>query len=98
MTSAHAAANQAPPLVERDLLADDQALLDAIRRHGAHAALPRLHELGAHAGSERVQQLAVEANVNVPVLRTHDRYGNRVDEVSFHPAWHELMTTAVETG
>jgi putative acyl-CoA dehydrogenase len=32
------------------------------------------------------------------VLRTHDRYGRRVDEVEFHPAWHRLLGTAVEHG
>jgi putative acyl-CoA dehydrogenase len=94
----HTVTNQPPPLIDRDLLADDPALVEAIERHGAHAALPRLRELGTRAGSEPVQRLAVEANVNAPVLRTHDRYGNRIDEVSFHPAWHELMTTAVESG
>jgi putative acyl-CoA dehydrogenase len=94
----HTVTNQPPPLIDHDLLADDPALVEAIERHDAGAALPRLHELGARAGSEPVQRLAVEANANTPVLWTHDRYGNRIDEVSFHPAWHELMTTAVESG
>jgi putative acyl-CoA dehydrogenase len=94
----HTVTNQPPPLIDRDLLADDPALLEAIRRHGVDSALPRLHELGTLAGSSRAQHLALDADTHPPALRTHDRYGNRVDEVTFHPAWHQLMTTAVEFG
>src|SRR5260370_34983180 len=43
-------------------------------------------------------ELARLANANRPELRSHDRYGHRVDEVEFHPAWHQLMTTAVGHG
>jgi putative acyl-CoA dehydrogenase len=57
-----------------------------------------LHELGVRAGSPETQELARLANEHPPVLRTHDRYGHRIDEVEFHPAWHELMTTAVGHG
>ena len=32
------------------------------------------------------------------MLRTHDRYGHRVDEVDFHPSWHALMDVAVGSG
>ncbi len=94
----HAVTNQPPPLVGRDLLADDPALTEAVERHGADGCLPRLHELGVLAGSEAARRLAVDADSNPPVLRTHDRYGNRIDEVTFHPAWHRLMTSAVEFG
>jgi len=90
--------NQPPPLVDRDLFADDHALVEAARRHGAHAAVPRLHELGALAGSAQVQHWALDADTHTPELKTHDRYGRRLDEVSFHPAWHLLMNTAVEFG
>jgi putative acyl-CoA dehydrogenase len=94
----HAVTNQPPPLVDRDLVADDPALIEAVERHGADGYLSRLHELGVLAGSEAVRRLAVEADANPPVLRTHDRYGNRIDEVDFHPAWHRLMTRATEFG
>ncbi len=60
--------------------------------------LPELHELGRLAGSAEVAELARQANVYTPVLRTHDRYGHRIDEVEYHPAWHQLMTTAVSHG
>ena len=94
----HIVTNQPPPLVGRDVFADDHALVEATRRHAAQTALPRLHELGVLAGSGQVQRWAVEADTNSPQLRTHDRYGSRLDEVTFHPAWHLLMTTAVEFG
>jgi len=60
--------------------------------------MPELQELGRLAGSAGVIELARLANVHPPVLHTHDRYGRRLDEVEFHPAWHELMTTAVSRG
>ncbi len=91
----HEVVNQVPPLV-RDV-ADDPALLEALRRE-AGAAETGLHELGVRAGSGETQELARLANEYPPVLRTHDRYGHRIDEVEFHPAWHELMATAVGHG
>ena len=68
----------------------------ARRDAGGANAERELHELGVRAGSPETQELARLANEHSPVLRTHDRYGHRIDEVEFHPAWHELMTTAVE--
>ena len=61
-------------------------------------ALAQLRGIGRLAGSERAQEQGRLANENPPKLRTHDRYGHRIDEVEFHPAWHELMTTAIEHG
>ncbi|GGP83382.1 acyl-CoA dehydrogenase family protein [Saccharothrix coeruleofusca] len=93
----HRVTNQAPPLEGHDV-AEDPALLDGLRRGGAGWAEPELRELGVLAGTAHVADLARLANSHPPVLRTHDRYGHRVDEVEFHPAWHELMTTAVGHG
>jgi putative acyl-CoA dehydrogenase len=98
VAATHIVTNQPPPLVDRDVFADDHALVEATRRHATRTALPRLHELGVLAGSGQVQRWAIEADTNSPQLRTHDRYGSRIDEVTFHPAWHLLMTTAVEFG
>jgi len=92
----HQVTNQVPPLV-RDVAADP-ALLEALRREGAAWAEDGLRELGIRAGSAQTQELARLANENSPVLRTHDTSGNRIDEVEFHPAWHELMATAVRHG
>ncbi|HKR72241.1 MAG TPA: acyl-CoA dehydrogenase family protein [Streptosporangiaceae bacterium] len=93
----HEVTNQPPPLAGHDVAADE-ALLTAVTEHGASWVLPELHELGDLAGSAEILELARLANVHEPVLRTHDRYGHRIDEVEFHPAWHQLMTTAVSHG
>ena len=55
-------------------------------------------EIGRFAGSAQAQRWGREANENEPVLKTHDRFGNRIDEVEFHPAWHELMAKGVGFG
>jgi putative acyl-CoA dehydrogenase len=94
---AHEVTNQPPPLTGYDA-SDDPALLSALRREGAGWAEPELRELGRLAGGEQAQDNGRLANEHPPRLRTHDRYGHRVDEVEFHPAWHDLMATAVSHG
>jgi putative acyl-CoA dehydrogenase len=96
-TATHEVLNQVPPLTEYDVAADP-ALLAALDREGGGWARDELQELGQLAGTSATQENARLANVYKPVLRTHDARGNRVDEVDFHPAWHELMTTAVRHG
>src|SRR4051794_36360883 len=92
----HEVFNQPPPLAGYNVFEADEPLREAVRREGADWAEARISAVGELAGSERMQQLGVQANENPPKLRTHDRYGNRVDEVEFHPAWHELLGAAVE--
>ncbi|MGW1286139.1 DNA alkylation response protein [Streptomyces sp. NPDC002586] len=93
----HDVTNQAPPLAPYDA-SDDPALLEGLRREGAGWAEDGIRRLGAHAGSAEAQEWGELANRYEPVLRTHDRYGHRVDEVEFHPSWHHLMRTAVAEG
>lgn len=93
----HEVTNQVPLLVGHDV-ADDPALLEGVRREGAAWYLDDLHRLGRLAGSEQVLRWAEEANRYEPVLRTHDRYGNRIDEVDFHPSYHALMDVAISEG
>ncbi|GAA2587805.1 acyl-CoA dehydrogenase family protein [Actinomadura fulvescens] len=93
----HEVFNQVPPLVDYDV-ADEPALLDALQREGAGWAAAEVHELGRLAGTHEAQEWGRLANEHKPVLRTHDRYGHRIDEVEFHPAWHELMNVAVTHG
>jgi putative acyl-CoA dehydrogenase len=98
---AHEVTNQPPPLVGYDASADPALLaaIEAFRPDGTSSADGgRLRETGRLAGSEHVQEQGRLANENPPKLRTHDRYGHRIDEVEFHPAWHDLMTTAIGHG
>jgi putative acyl-CoA dehydrogenase len=97
MSSTHEVFNQPPALTGHDVSADP-AMLDALRREGAGWAEGSVRELGVLAASERAQEQGRQANEHPPVLRTHDRFGHRIDEVEFHPAWHSLMTVAVEHG
>src|SRR5436309_3314533 len=90
--------NQAPALTGYNLFLSDKTLTQAITRAGADWANRQLSELGDVLGSEEAQRWGFEANENEPVLHTHDRYGNRRDEVVFHPSWHNLMRTSVEHG
>jgi putative acyl-CoA dehydrogenase len=92
----HEVFNQASPLVDYNVFEADRPLVEAVRREGAEWAEERIATVGAYAGSEHVQTLGRLANENGPKLRTHDRYGHRVDEVEFHPAWHELLGKSVE--
>ncbi|MFE6668671.1 acyl-CoA dehydrogenase family protein [Streptomyces sp. NPDC057697] len=98
----HTVSNQVPPLTGYDVFAADRALTEAVRRHTSPGLLAEvrgeLGELGRSAGSAQVQEWGAQANASPPVLRTHDRYGNRIDEVEFHPAWHRLLGHAVTAG
>jgi putative acyl-CoA dehydrogenase len=98
MSSTHEVTNQVPALAGHDPIAGDAALAEACVRHADVATLESLADLGRLAGSEQAQEWGRLANENPPKLRTHDRYGHRIDEVEFHPAWHELMRTAVGNG
>ena len=93
----HEVFNQPPPLVDYDVSAD-AALLAAVAREGAPWAVGDLHRLGKLAGTAEPQRWAEDANRYEPRLVTHDRFGHRIDEVEFHPAWHRLMDIAVREG
>jgi putative acyl-CoA dehydrogenase len=97
MPPTHEVTNQVPPLVGHDV-ANDPALLEGLRREGGAAAEAELHTLGRLAGSEQAQEWGRLAHAHPPVLRTHDRFGHRIDEVEFTPAWHSLMEVATANG
>ncbi|MFD5472141.1 acyl-CoA dehydrogenase family protein [Streptomyces sp. NPDC127105] len=101
-SSTHTVTNQPPPLVGYDVFAADRALAEAVGRHVEPGLLEEvrgeLTALGQAAGSAQVQEWGAQANENPPRLRTHDRYGHRVDEVEFHPAWHRLLGKGVSAG
>jgi hypothetical protein len=94
----HEVTNQAPPLAPSNLFTANAPLTEALEREGGSWGRGQAEALGERWGSPEVQEWAVQANEHPPVLRTHDRYGNRIDEVEFHPAWHELMRLSSEAG
>ncbi|MCD2462378.1 MULTISPECIES: acyl-CoA dehydrogenase family protein [unclassified Streptomyces] len=97
MPTTHEVTNQVPPLTGYDVSADP-ALLEALRREGAGWAEAEVRELGARAGGAQAQDWGRLAERHSPVLHTHDRHGHRIDEVEFHPHWHDLMDVAVRHG
>jgi putative acyl-CoA dehydrogenase len=99
MATTHQVFNVPEPWAGVNLFADDRALTEAVRAAGAERAeLDRLGQLGELAGTPLAQDWGRLANAVPPTLRTHDRYGHRIDEVEFHPSWHELMSVAVAYG
>ena len=92
----HEVINQAPPLAPYNVFEADRPLREAIDREGAGWGVDRLSELGALAGSPEALEHSERCERNAPVLRTHDRYGHRVDEVCLDPSWHWLLRQAVE--
>jgi putative acyl-CoA dehydrogenase len=91
----HQVENQPPPLEGYDLFATDRALREGLAREGAAWAEERVRAFGRVLGDPRTLELGRLANRHPPELRTHDRFGHRIDEVEFHPAWHEVMRLAV---
>ncbi len=96
--SGRASYNQPPPLVDYNVFESDAALRESLEREGGSWAQDLLHELGELAGTQRAIDWGFQANANPPQLRTHNRFGDRIDEVEFHPAWHELMKVAIGHG
>jgi putative acyl-CoA dehydrogenase len=90
--------NQPPPLEPYNLLQSDRVLGAALVREDAGWAADELNALGKTLGEPETIRLGFAANVNPPVLRALDRYGHRIDEVEYHPAWHALLSLAVEAG
>jgi putative acyl-CoA dehydrogenase len=88
--------NQAPPLQPVNLFEVDLALQEGLEREGGEWGVDRARDAGAVAGSVEVLEHGRRAERNVPILRTHDRYGNRIDEVELDPSWHWLLRGAVE--
>ncbi|NTV10106.1 MAG: acyl-CoA dehydrogenase, partial [Zoogloea sp.] len=87
----HQVANQVPDLLDYNLYAGDTILRESVAREGASWHAAALERYGALAGSAEALALGAEANRNRPQLASHDRQGRRVDQMSFHPAWQQLM-------
>jgi len=91
----HEVLNQPPPLEERNLFDDDAALREGLEREGGGFAEERVRRFAAELGRSETLEQGRLANRFPPELRTHDRFGHRVDEVDFHPAWHAVMRLAM---
>jgi len=98
LAATHEVFNQPPPLVDYNLFTSDRALTAAVYREAASWSEPALNQLGAKLGARETIEAGFAANANPPALRAFDRFGNRRDEVEFHPAYHILLGLAVEHG
>ncbi|NBO13558.1 MAG: DNA alkylation response protein [Betaproteobacteria bacterium] len=100
MSDTHSVFNQSTPFVDVNLYAVDSALQQATRvlAQPSTEQQARLSDMGQRYGSAQAQQWAIEANANKPSLKAFDRFGHRIDEVSFHPAYHQLMHMALSDG
>jgi putative acyl-CoA dehydrogenase len=90
--------NLVPAPSDRDVFSEDVVLVEAVERHEGKTHIARLRELGRLAGAPRSVTWAESVDRFGPVLRTHDPFGRRVDEVDYHPAWHRLLQTGVRAG
>jgi putative acyl-CoA dehydrogenase len=94
----HEVANQPAPLEDVNLYAADEILTSACAWSGAAIHFERLAAFGARVGSAETQAWAAQANRAAPTFQPFDRYGQRIDEVEFHPAYHSLMALGLEAG
>src|SRR5436309_10790125 len=88
--------NQPPPLQPINLFEADIALREALEREGGGWGVDGAREAGEVAGSAETLEHSRRAERNLPTLRTHDRYGNRIDQVDLDPSWHWLLRGAIE--
>ncbi|WP_149194980.1 acyl-CoA dehydrogenase family protein [Luteimonas suaedae] len=95
--AADAALNQPPEFAPRDLWDSDRVLRESVAREGGEAFCAHLADYGRRAGDE-IHALGFDANRDRPRLRTHDRFGQRIDRVEFHPNYHAVMRAAIESG
>jgi putative acyl-CoA dehydrogenase len=98
LAATHEVVNQPPSLENYNVYEQDVALQEAVQREGAGEAESDLKAFGAFTGDAATIDLGFRANNNKPAFNTHDRFGHRIDEVDFHPSYHELMRIAFENG
>ena len=94
----HVVANQPPPFEGVNLFASDRALQEAVLREGDASHLARMDVFGARMGSAEIWALAAAAHRHPPELHAFDRYGRRIDEVEYHPAYHAMMREGIDAG
>jgi len=94
----HEVSNQPSPFEDINLFTSDAAFQAAVAAAGGETHAARLRDFGARAGSAETAQWAMQANENPPRLKAFDRYGQRIDEVEFHPSYHRLMALGLDAG
>jgi putative acyl-CoA dehydrogenase len=94
--STHDVLNQAPPIAPYNVFEADLPMQEALEREGGGWGVDRLRDTGELAGSPETLEHSERCERNEPQLRTHDRYGNRVDEIELDPSWHWLLRQAIE--
>ncbi len=92
----HEVVNQPPPLVDYNAFDADVVLREALIREGGEWGLERVREFGAVIASAEALDHAKRAQRNIPVLKTHDRYGNRIDAIDYDPSMHWMLRLGVE--
>ena len=98
LADTHELSNLSSELCDYNMYSEDAALREAVQREGGAWAERELTEFGKMTGSADYLELGNLANKYIPELETHDRFGKRIDLVKFHPAYHQLMKTAIEHG
>jgi putative acyl-CoA dehydrogenase len=98
LADTHAVSNLSNELSDYNMYTADSALAESVRREGGQGAEAELTQFGALTGSADYLELGHLANKFQPEFDTHDRFGNRIDLVKFHPAYHQLMKTSIEHG
>jgi putative acyl-CoA dehydrogenase len=96
--STHEVFNQSEPMTGYNAFSGDVMVREAIGRTDAKVHAERLSGFGARIGAQEVQDWAVRANANPPVFKPFDRFGQRLDEVEFHPDYHNLMELGLSHG
>ncbi|WP_027016980.1 acyl-CoA dehydrogenase family protein [Comamonas composti] len=90
--------NQVPELKDYNLYTSDPVLGRAVARGAAQWRGQELVRQGAEYGAEATLRAAEDANRYLPELHTHSPGGERIDQVRFHPAWHQMMAIARRNG
>jgi putative acyl-CoA dehydrogenase len=94
----HEVFNQSNALADYNIFTTNSALVETVKREGAEWAMAELSSLGEYLGRAETIEQGSLANKYTPVLKAFDRFGDRIDAVEFHPAWHELLGAQVKYG
>ena len=99
LADTHEVSNLSSELCDYNMYTGDAALREAVQREGGAVGRQLNSRTSARlTGSADYLELGHLANKFQPEFDTHDRFGNRIDLVKFHPAYHQLMKTSIEHG